>query len=522
MDEEGFVKTLDSPGRQWDVTARLPVQDLRLSSDTVLLTGILIVAAGLRFVALGHNSIWLDEAVVANVARARWQDILPLLRAEDAHPPLYYLLMKAWASVAGTGEAALRLPSACFSLASVALTYALMRRLSSGPVSLLSALLVSTAPFAIMSGQEARMYPLLGMLALAATLVLLVGVEQDQWWQWVMYTTAATLAIYTHYLGLFVLAAHGGWVIRYERRRLGRWLTTMAVAAAFYAPWVPSLVYQAAHAHAWFLSPLYGDKPPFLKLGDLLGLFAFGGSLFRMPSYFLSGTPLTPFEQLVVFLPFLAVLGSGIASLSRDGRALALLGLPPAIAVGGMQLVALVSPAFIARWFSYLLPFYAMVTAEGVFALARAIHGRLDRTVAVITAGLLLYNLAVLNRYYLDPAFRPYQWRSAAALVEQKFMPSDALLYGDPGNKAAFTYYFRKRVLSMTLLPRPDFAAIQQLPAGYRRVWLIVAPPFSDAMLQQTLSALRTSFVFVAGSRMNGTGVYPWVYLFETKPPAQR
>lgn len=522
MDGERFVKVLDRQDRPSAAMSRPSRKKPPLTPEVILLTCILLLAAGLRFVLLGRNSIWLDEAVVAGATQAGWQDILPLLRAGDVHPPLYYLLMKAWADVAGRGEAALRVPSACFSLASVALTYALMRRISSGSVSLMSALLVATAPFAIMSGQEARMYPLLGMLALAATLALLLGVEGNRWHHWVVYTAAAALMVSTHYLGFFVLAAHGVWVTCYERRRLGRWLAGMGAAAALYAPWVPSLVYQAAHANGWFLSPLYEDKPPYLKVGDLLGLFAFGGSLFGMPGYFLSNSSLTALEQLLVLLPFLAILGFGIASLSPDSRKLGLLGLPPAVSVGGTLLVALVIPAFVARWFSYVLPFYAMVAAEGVVALARAFRGRPDRAVAVITAVLLLFNLATLNRYYLDPNFRPYQWRSAAALVEQQFTPSDVMLYGDPGNKTAFTYYFRRRTKSMTLLPRANFAAVRQLPPGYRRVWLVVAPPFDDALLQQTLAVLRTSFVFVGGSRTNGTGVYPWVYLFSAKPSTER
>ena len=83
------------PGRAW----ALP----RLDSGGVL-GGIIALAAVLRFAGLGHNSLWFDEAFVVWVGAHRWQDVLPLLSGHDFHPPLYYLLVKAWIGVAGTGR----------------------------------------------------------------------------------------------------------------------------------------------------------------------------------------------------------------------------------------------------------------------------------------------------------------------------------------------------------------------------------------------------------------------------------
>ena len=140
------------------------------------LAGIITVTAVLRFSLLGQNSLWFDEAWMAWIGQQRWQDIVPLLRAGDAHPPLSYFLMKAWIGIAGDGEAALRFLSACCGVLSVALTYALARRISTERVSLLSALVIGVSPFAVMAGQEVRMYALLGTLALASTLALVASV----------------------------------------------------------------------------------------------------------------------------------------------------------------------------------------------------------------------------------------------------------------------------------------------------------------------------------------------------------
>ena len=183
--------------------------------------------------------------------------------------------------------------------------------------------------------------------------------------------------------------------------------------------------------------------------------------------------------------------------------------------------MALVTPVFIPRWFSFLYPFYAAFMVEGIFALSRSIRAHPNRAAVAITAVALLYNLAALDRYYFDPTFHPYQWRTAAAAIEQEIKPGDVLLFGDHGNETALGYYFRTHGPSMVLLPRPDFEAIQRLGARHGRVWLVIAPPADEpAMLNQTMAALRPSFV-LAGKNQTIPGVYPWVYLFEAKlsPP---
>ena len=493
------------------------IAELQAKRETLALTGILIVGAVLRFALLGRNSIWFDEAVTALIAQLKWQGFFTTLRFADTHPPLYYLLLHGWVALAGVGEVALRIPSAFFSLVSVGLTYALTRQVSSERVSLASALLVATAPFEIWAAQMARMYSLLGALTLGATLSLVLSIKRDRWRLWVAYAVLATLMVYTHDLAFFVLAAHGLWVASYERRHLGHWLLAMGMVTVFYAPWIPSLWFQVTHVPAWFLGPAFADKAAYLKLSDLVGLFAFGGSLFGMPSYFFSNTSLTGQEQVLLLLPFLVVLGSGIV-LWRDRRLVALLGLSLALPVGVMQLVGVWYPAFFARWFSFLCPLYAMIFAGGAFALSHATRQHSERIAAYVLSGALLFNLVGLDSYYFDPKLHPYQWRPAVAALARRIEPNDLLLFGDRGNEIAFAYYFKGRAWTRQLLPRPDFEALPGLRSRFNRVWLIVAPPANHpVLLEQTLSALQTSFALVDGGE-RAPGVYPWVYLFEARP----
>ncbi len=489
----------------------------------VALAGIVAVAAALRFSLLGQNSLWFDEAWVVWVAEHRWQDILPLLRAGDAHPPLYYLLTKAWIGIAGAREAAVRLPSAFCGVLSVVLTYALMRRLSPAPVGLLSALVIGVSPFAVMAGQEVRMYALLGTLALASTLALVASCERGGVLRWGGYALLTAAMIYTQYLGGLMVLAHGVWVAWYERRHCGSWLLAVGAVAALYLPWVPSLWQQIALGKG---APWYGRGTVFLDLGDLLGLFAFGGSLFGMGSYFFPGT-VGPAGQVLILLPFLLVLWRGASSWISDRRSLALVGLPVVVTAAAMASLSFARLLiFYPRWFSFLLPFYAMVLARGVEDLAARGRGRRPEVLALLTAGLLAFGVPVLGRYYFDPGFRPYPWRAAADLVRRQGRPGDFLLFVNGSAEIAFTYYFDQPHPSLALTPveavqgvdrAPTFTDLQAraLAKRYPRLWIIATPPLTPGM-QERLRAGLDSAYRVVGSR-SFPGI--WLHLLEVRRP---
>jgi 4-amino-4-deoxy-L-arabinose transferase-like glycosyltransferase len=496
----------------------------RLTAGAIL-AGVLVVAAGLRFAALGHNSIWFDEAYVLWMVQRGWGDVLIMLRVDDAHPPLHYLLMKAWIQFAGTGEVAIRIPSACLSVLSVALTYALSRRFLPEPASLLSAFLVAVSPFEVMVGQDARMYALLGFLVLASTLALAVSVERGRLFGWALYAVLAALTVYTHYLGVIVLVSHGIWVAGWERRHLRAWAGSMVVAAVLFAPWAPSLWYQTVHGNGW---PWYRRSETFLALTDLLGLLAFGGSLFGMGSYFFRGSQGLPGAMLIL-LPFLAALGWGVGALRSHPRALGILGLPAVVSLAAISAMSVANLMFYPRWFSFVAPFFAVLLAHGMGQIAERFRGRRDVVLVLLVVGFLAANVPVLDRYFLDPGFRPYPWRAAADLVRREARAGDYFLYVNNAAELCFTYYFREAGPSLTLIPleaspgtnrAPAFtdAQISRLAQQHPRVWLIATPPFTAKMQQRLLPSLLSAY------RVAGTRFYPaiWVHLLEVKSPAPR
>jgi mannosyltransferase len=494
----------------------------RQRSSWAAVAGIVFLASGLRFAMLGSNSLWFDEALIARVAQLRWQEIIPTLVVIDVHPPLYFLLMKAWVGLAGTSEAALRFPSALASVVSVLLTYCVMRRMAPERVSLLGALLAGVSPFAVMAGQEARMYALLEMLTLASTLAVILSVERGGAWRWAAYAVLAAAMIYTHYLGIIILAAHGLWIVWFNRAHLRAWLLATGGTIVLYGPWIPSLWHQSMvnelH-YVWFRHPVGSAD-----LTGLLGLLAFGGSLLGTSSFFAAGS-LDPAVQWIVLLPFLFLVWRGMVAQSADRRDLALLGLCLGLPIGTMLLVSLIKPAFYARWFSFLAPFYAMFVAFGIVETARRVATRRVALLAALVVGVVSCSVPVFAQYYFDPGFRPYRWRDAAALVRAHAEPQDFILYIHHASAVAFGYYFREPHPSLTLTPveavggltdGPGFTVRQarELAARYRRVWLVIMGPFNERMRQRLFPPLHSAFQF---GDVNYFGNV-WVVRLEAKP----
>ena len=140
-----------------------------------LILALLLLAFGLRVHRIGEQRVWWDEGWSVWVARFSPLEILRQT-GNDVHPPLYFELLHFWRGLNGDSEAALRLLSAFMGTLTIAMTFALGRRMARGTlppfaatlVALLAALFLAVSRFAIAWSQEIRMYALASLLAVLA------------------------------------------------------------------------------------------------------------------------------------------------------------------------------------------------------------------------------------------------------------------------------------------------------------------------------------------------------------------
>ncbi len=216
-----------------------------------------VIFAAISLATITRSSIWFDESFSAYLIRFNYFDIAHYT-ALDVHPPFYYWLLKSWGLVFGTSDLALRSMSVFFAALSIVIAYYLVRKLFSQRAALWTLPLLTLMPFFVRYAQEARMYTLVTAIALAATYILTLAVEQKKLRWWIIYGIVISLGMWTHYFSALIWLAHWVWrlsqvytpgikigVLR-KRFFTKQWLIAHAVAIGLFAPWIPFLVFQVA------------------------------------------------------------------------------------------------------------------------------------------------------------------------------------------------------------------------------------------------------------------------------------
>ncbi|WP_082682222.1 glycosyltransferase [Haloferax profundi] len=199
---------------------------------------VLVVAMALRIGALTRWSLWLDEIYTVTFRAAVPIGEL-LVIPWDPHPPLYFVLLRLWMSVAGQTQFGAGLFSVVFSVATVGMVYLLAGRLYDDLTGLVAASLVTVSTMHIHFGRTIRMYSLLTFLILASWYTYLHLPERNRW-SALTYLVVTIAMLYTHVYAVFVLLAQHGYTLLTESSRefKRRWIALQVAVSLLYLPWV--------------------------------------------------------------------------------------------------------------------------------------------------------------------------------------------------------------------------------------------------------------------------------------------
>jgi hypothetical protein len=172
---------------------------------------ILLVAAGLRLWGLNATSLWYDEVITMQVARADGLASLVnrLDRLDGTRAPLHPLVLQGWLRVFGPSDLAGRLFSVLCGVATIAVVFLLARDAFDVGTALWSAWLAAVCPPLIYYSQEARMYAWLVLLTCLSWLVFVRFRREPSPLSCSCYGLLLISLAYSHPLGLFMIAAHG-------------------------------------------------------------------------------------------------------------------------------------------------------------------------------------------------------------------------------------------------------------------------------------------------------------------------
>lgn len=452
--------------------------------DVLIAAGAGSLAVVLCLHEIGRYALWHDEVFSVDAIRGGWRDLAAHAQTREVNMLTYYGVLKLWATLS-TGDAWFRIPSAIFAGLAVAATYGLSHALFDRRVAVLASTLLACSAFLIQYGQEARVYTLAILLAVASTWALVGALRRPGPWRWGLYVILAALVPYTHVILMAIYPVQAIAILTATPRPSVRSLVVLGVAiGVLIAPAMILSVQQQADVLGWV--------PETSITGVLRAVRRFMGAGGPGPLEDL-GMPAN-IRLLPALVAGLSLLGA-VATLRRPDRRWAGLLVIAWVLVPltATVVVSLIKPVFVARYLIYVMPAFAMLTALGVLALPRS---WLRIPTAVLIVALVANGAA--GWYGSQP--RP-DWRAATAWLVERFDPDDRAYYiGDFGR--VVPYYARSlgkgdRVpptLIHGLRPRTatlpeDLAAVAiNVAAHGRTLWIVVTeqplrPPEDDPRL---------------------------------------
>jgi len=433
---------------------------LRAESGTraaVLLAAVAAAGIAVRFAGLGVRSFWCDELLAVSIGLHDPSWIVSFVTTKDAHPPLFYLLVRGMMRL-GTGEAYLRLLPAVFGALCVPAAYAFGREIRDRRTGLILAALLAVNPAHILWSRLLKSYTLFTFLLLAAFVFFLRALRKGRPASFAFLFAADAALLYLHNFAFPVVVIQG-FVLLFSGRLDRRWVLFYALLLAAYLPWLARIPDQ--------LRFTLGVRRQIPTPVRYLYLWF----------YFILGETVSPFN-LPVAVPAAAgaavLLAAGAGAFPAAGRPERLL------AAGGLAIPLLLVP-LPSTVPQNLLPFsvfWLLVAAAGAARVRRIAPAAAVGLASAVSVVFLL--AGTVSQYHDVSKLMPY--REIGARLAAAAGPRDIIIStenrgfeGPAGRFSTFEWYCRPAApVAVMTGPAFDGAACARLTAGRGRVWLFL------------------------------------------------
>lgn len=459
---------------------------------------ILLLAAGLRLYAVVKANFWLDEFwtmelacgrdtahehLPANVllpslpslstladARPWWT--VPGSLTQVTHPPLFFLLLRGWWALLGGSDIAARLLPCAASLAAVALTFYVTRRINGPAAALWAALLMAISGQQVFYAQEVRSYSLVVALGLAALAALINVQERGASFPRLAVLGLAILSlVLTHYFTIgLVLALAAYAAIRPPRQQALRVALAFAAAGAvFLILWGPMMLNQRTAMgleNAGGAAFLLERGPGHLR-ATLERLIAVPAQSLA-PATFMAPAGLPPLVSWVALPAFLAPL----LWLRRR----------PDLLVWYLWVIGVVAPLLVldlSRSSMHLaFPRYTLLAGPGIFAVIGAGFARFRGAWRHAPPAMVALACAAMLPAVLRQAASKPDWQPIATIAAQSMHPGEALVVTAPPDRAALVYLYVSHFVGpvdrpVAIVTAPLTPQLQAELRAHSPVWVI-------------------------------------------------
>lgn len=456
----------------------------------IAILGLTLIAFILRIYRLDFFSLRGDESFTVVFVQRTWEGLWRGISTIEPNPPLMYLALRVWVSLAGASEFVTRYFSLFFGVLCVPLTYRLAKemfhsvdqRKSVSAITLFAAALAAINPYQIWHSQDVRnytMWPALSLLALiffwrwwrAETTFDEQPTKESRWSNLIFYIIVTLSSLYTHYYEVFILAAVNLFVFAFSIlgrrwRTLTHWGGAQIALVLLYAPWVlfgtdRITVYNEASAE---------------QSVSLVDVFS------RTLSTFVVGETFPRDGRSIIWIPLALALAAIWIYLVRRQRApaafiFAYFAIPTLV----VYIVSLSRMLFLERYLIGIAPAYYLAFAVGLAALWqwrskwRAFALAVAATFFIVTSAYAYWNAQFNPEYAKAP-----DWRTFAQTILAQLQPGDVVVQN-------FTemspYYYLNPHVTVLISPKDYFfrqsdeQVLRRLNTDYRRMWFVPALP---------------------------------------------
>jgi mannosyltransferase len=490
----------------------------------IIVTLLLLIAAGVRFHDLGVQSFWYDEGVAYSHSQRNLFELIPALR-NNVHVPAYFGTLALWEDFVGSTEFGLRSYSVLWSVVSVAAAYALAKRLSSPIAGVAAAAFVALNTFSIYYAQEARMYAMLAAIG-ALSMWAFVGfwqkslrpfvsqsipaLQKSAEFRWIVALCILnTIGAYTHFSYALVMVAQGVMAVlalgnliyraataripfQVLRRAFLLYFVANLITVLLFLPWMFTAISQVSAQPNISAEISYADMSRILQGWMAYGITyeaSLGSMAFVIYFFLIFGLIVLDDSRSRVWwhilLPVVWVLLS-IGLYLYFGlytRYLRFL-LPTQIAVA----------VWMGRgvWMLWrVIPRAANMQDPSRRAIIRRNMPKIAATVAVIAFS---YTLAQgIPPLYNDEKYQRDDYRQLAAVIEQEGQQGDTIILSAPGLQEIFNYYYDGDLPVYPLPAGADIASdTRAVIAEHERIFVVLygaAEQDPQGLVTSTLNA---------------------------------
>lgn len=385
-----------------------------------MIIGILFIALILRLISL-NQSLWLDEATTALVAKMSLGDIFTNFLPGDFHPPFYYLILKFWVSVFSNSEISIRTPSVIFGIITIYIVYLIGKEIFNKNVGLIASLLIATSGLHVYYSQEARMYSLATFLA---SLTIYLFIKK----RWILLSVSLLFLGMTDYVSLFILPVF----LIVGLKEWKKVVLSLAPLMMGFLIWWPVFVRQLAagvsvQGSAWWniLGPATFKNIVLIPIKFIIGRITFDNKAIYLAILGIS-------MPIFIYLLFKA----------KNASKVIWTWLLVPITIG--VLVSFKIPTLSYFRFLFCLPALYILLAVGI--------EKMGKYKKIVLFFLIVSNILFTTYYLFTPCFHREDWRKAA-----NFIGSNKIVFPANSQKEALTYYGKgNQTISVGALSKKD------------------------------------------------------------------